>query len=254
MRELMRGAGELVGETFGRTLKDKLAKKIEENFEINVSGTENLDALKDKPYVLVANHIKPKDSAAQMTGVSPDAFMIAKAVFDATGQELKIVSKSDDGWSSEGIYKYVQKYITQPAGKGLHEGMGTIPISKNPGSFNRDFLKIVKEEIEKNNPILIFPEGDWNDDFDVNKEGNIESGAAHIAQKHNIPLVPAYIRGAHSWKDTEEITRIAFGPSFEVAGDDTKEDIGNRIRESIGELQKQVVERVEGEYLDNKEN
>ncbi len=77
----------------------------------------------------------------------------------------------------------------------MSEGIGfiLIKIKKNSGSFNRDFIKAVDLVVAAGEPILIFPEGVWKNRF--GPENKLETGAATIALRHNLPIVPAYIEG-----------------------------------------------------------
>jgi len=122
----------------------------------------------------------------------------------------------------------------------MSEGMGFIPIFKNPGSLNRDFIKIVEQVVAGGKyPILIFPEGHWFKDFDPKHK--LETGAAFIASKHQLPVLPAYIHGARKWEAGTEV-QVIFGKPFEP-GKMTKDEITERIRTSITESQKSFQER-----------
>lgn len=243
--------GEFFGKTAGKVSKEILARKIE-NFNTEIDGVENLESLKDRVYLIVANHIKPQETTAQNSGISPDAFIISNLVKEFNNQELKIIQKSDDGWWSENeIKRSFQKNIGQPFGEGFTKGLGNIPIRKNPGSLNREFTSLVEKTIEDGNPLLIFPEGNWHEDFNPDEDGrDIKPGAAHLAKKFNLPILPVYINGADSWdKDKIDKVRVAFGPSFmpseeleNMEGEktkDQKEKIGERIKKEILALKKE---------------
>lgn len=236
--------GHFAGETIGKKVFETLKEKAD-LFEVETHGRENLEKLKGKSYLVVANHLKPKETAAQMTGVSPDAFVLSNAVQETNEQELKIINKSDDGWRAEGVYKHVQNFL-KPLGKGFSEGMGTIPIYKNPGSFNREFLKAVEQAVADGKPILIFPEGDWYEDFDPSH--TLQTGAAHLAKKFGLEIVPAYIRGATSWENKGQVVRVAFGESFAPGDEEKKEEITQRIHDALVKLQEETVAEIEKEY------
>ncbi len=224
-----------MGQWFGRNvLKPRLEARRErvEDFEVTVEGEEYLRRMGEEPYLLVANHLKPDEVMAQRSGLSPDAFILENLVHKITGRELGIVAKSDDGWWAENLYKYFQKHVGQPFGKGMAEGAGLVPLMKNPGSFNRDFLITVQRLVDARQPILIFPEGNWYHDFDPSN--SLEPGAAHIALKHDLPILPAYIRGATSWKPGQEVT-VRFGEAFAVGGK-RKEEVTKDIRERLSGL------------------
>lgn len=225
--------GQFLGKTIGQKGVEYLKNKVE-NFDIKVDGANNLEKLKEEVYLLVANHLKPEEKMSENSGISPDAFVLSKAVEQITGQKLKIVQKSDDGWWADNVLqRFYQKNISQPFGRGFSSSAGNIPIEKNPGSFNRDFLKSIDDTIKNGDPILIFPEGNWYDDFNV--EHDIKPGAAHIAKKYNLKIVPAYIKGANSWKDNQEV-QVSFGEYFSPEEID-KSQISEKIKEKIHELQ-----------------
>ena len=228
--------GQFVGKTIAKKGLEYLKSKVE-NFDIEANGLENLEKVKDEPYLLVANHIIPIDKAALNTGVSPDAFVLSKLVEDNTGRNIKIAHKADDGWLAESaIGKYYQKNIGSPFSRGISKGIGNIPIQKNPGSFNRDFLETVDKTIEANEPILIFPEGHWYEDFNIDHKA--ESGAAHIAKKYNLKIVPAYINGANSWSGEQKV-KVYFGEPF-LSEDLNKEEISQKMFEQIANLQQEL--------------
>lgn len=228
--------GQFVGKTIAKKGLEYLKSKVE-NFDIEADGLENLEKVKDEPYLLVTNHIIPTDKAALNTGVSPDAFVLSKLVEDNTGREIKVAHKADNGWSAKSaIGEYCQKNIGSPFARGVSKGVGNIPIQKNPGSFNRDFLETVDSTIEAGEPILIFPEGHWYEDFSANHKA--EPGAAHIAKKYNLKIVPAYINGANSW-DGEQKVRVSFGEPF-LSDDLNKKELSQKIFDKIASLQEEL--------------
>jgi|GEM_PF-1440411 len=228
--------GQFLGKTVGRKGLEYLKNKID-NFDIKVSGSDNLEKIKEEAYLLVANHLKPEEKAAENSGISPDAFVLSKVVEQITGQKIKIAQKSDDGWwADNALQRFYQKNVGQPFGRGFSSGVGNIPIQKNPGSFNREFLKSIDETVENKDPILIFPEGNWYDDFDVSHE--LKPGAAHIAKKHNLKIVPVYIKGANSWKENLEV-QVSIGQYF-LPDELNKNQISEKIKEEIGKLQQET--------------
>lgn len=76
----------------------------------------------------------------------------------------------------------------------LIKALGAIPVSReshqSAGSALRSFLTL----LDRGENILIFPEGERS--FD-GKISSFQGGAALIAEKTGIPVVPAYIHGTH---------------------------------------------------------
>ena len=228
--------GQFLGKTIGQKGVEYLKNKVE-NFDIKISGANNLEELREEVYLLVANHLKPEEKLSENSGISPDAFVISKVVEQITGQKIKIVQKSDDGWwADNSLWRAFQKHVGQPLGRGFSSGVGNIPIQKNPGSFNRDFLKSIDDTVKNGDPILIFPEGNWYDDFDSSHE--IKPGAAHIAKKYNLKIVPAYIKGANSWKENQKVD-VSFGEYFSSEELDKKE-VSDKISLEISKLQQKL--------------
>jgi len=228
--------GKFIGETVGRKGLEFLARKVD-NFEIQAGGLENLQIIKEESCLLASNHIKPTGKAAESSGISPDAFIISKLVKQETGQEIKIVQKSDDGWwANNFIWRFVQEKVSQPFGRGFSAGMGNVPVQKNPGSSNRAFLESIERTVDAKESLLIFPEGNWYPDFDESHE--IKPGAAHIAKKHNLKIIPVYVGGADGWADGQKVSTL-FGEPFDVSGL-SKEEISEEIKKRIALLQSQI--------------
>jgi hypothetical protein len=223
--------GRLFGEHVAKPGLEFIRRRVEQ-FELEIAGIENLKILHARPYLLAANHIKPEGKVSNQSGLAPDALIFERLIAEETGRQLRIIAKCDDGWWADNLYKYFQKFVGQPFGKGMYEALGFIPIKKNPGSFNRDFLKAVARVVEQGEPILIFPEGNWREEYDP--EAKLESGAATIALKYNLPIVPAYIKGGKSWRSGEKAS-VIFGPHFE-AQSNNKEKITEQIRLAIKDL------------------
>lgn len=212
-----------------------------ESFNVDVSGLENLQALQDQQFLLVANHLKPEGGADQRSQLSPDALVLERIIYKTNAQRLRVVAKADDGWWAENpYYRYVQKYFGQPFGRGMVKSLGFLPVSKNPGIVNRSLVRALRDVIEKGaDPILVFPEGQWYEDYDPKHE--LEPGAATIAQKYDLPILPVYIRGARSWQPNTEV-QVSFGKPFEP-GELSREEITERIRSSLQNLQDGLADR-----------
>lgn len=229
MNKLMEQVGQVAGERIGVPVLEYLRGKME-RFEVTLSGQENLQSLRGDSFLLVANHLMPEGGTAQQSQLSPDAFVLEWIVRDLNQQELKIVAKADDGWWAGNFYRHFQEHFSQPFGLGMHKGLGFIPVLKNPGSVNRDLVRTVRAIMsDSKNPILIFPEGHWYPDWDP--ENPLETGAATLALKYDLPILPAYIHGARGWKPGTEVF-VSFDEPFEP-GKQSKEEITNQIRASF---------------------
>ena len=221
--------GKFVGKKIGETIRKRV-----ENFELDIDGLENLKQLNGKSFLLACNHIKPKSKNDEQSQLGPDAFILERIVKDSNNQRLGVLAKADNGrllFGEEG--KNFQKQIEKPF-RGIIKGIGMIPVNKNPGSLNREMLEEIELAVNRKEPVLIFPEGMWKDDFDP--EADLEPGAAHIAKKFNLPILTAYIRNANEWKKDQEVS-VSFGEIINPS-DFEKDDVTEKIKQGIAELQK----------------
>lgn len=228
--------GQFLGEHLVKPAVEFRKRKIE-GFNVRISGTENLETLKNCSWILVANHLKPNDFISIQTGFAPDAFILERLIKQTTGQRLRIAAKVDSGflWGKNRIIHKFQK-STQPLMQGIGESLRLLPILKNPGSLNRDFLRAVGKAIANQEPLLLFPEGDWYEDFDP--KNPLDTGAAHIAKKYQLAIVPVYIDGATSWKPGTKV-EVIIGQPFETIGL-SKQEITENIRQEIFQLQQKA--------------
>lgn len=173
----------------------------------------------------------------------PDSFLMRRIVLEETGLALHVVAKSDRGWwSPRPLVKFLQKRLGQPFGKGLMEGMEFIPVEHNPACFHRTFFQSAAEPIQRGQPILIFPgkiRCDESGCHDSLIEGNVMDarilpGAAHLARKFSLPILPAFIHGGDSWRP-DKPTCIMFGPAF-LPGEMTKAEINRAIVEHVRDV------------------
>jgi 1-acyl-sn-glycerol-3-phosphate acyltransferase len=216
-------------------------RKRAERFQVCVAGVEHLRNLKGA-YLLVSNHVTPKvpifGRFAHVRGIrqfnhSLDSFIYYRVVLQETGRRICTVANCDRGWwSPRPFFRQLQKQIGQPFAKAQMEAMGFIPVEGNPDCFQRDFLRSSAKRVGKGDPILIFPEGINYEEFDF--DHNLRPGAAHLAKRFHLPVVPAYINGSDSWQPAKPIY-VRFGEAFTIEGLDKKE-IADRIGREIERL------------------
>lgn len=207
-----RKIGRVVGERVFKPCLERYRKKIE-NFDTSITVNEDLKQFANRPLIIAANHLAPEGRVDQQSGRSPDAFVIAKAFKDLTGRDITIISKSDDGWKGSGPVGAFQEK-TDSFRAGVVEGFGNIPVRKNPGiAFkNRDLIRQAGEVLDKNGCILDFPQGNWYEDFDPEKDTH--NGFEILARRSNALVIPTYIRGAHSWDKGQKVD-VVFGAHFD---------------------------------------
>jgi len=206
-------------------------------FPLSLTGVQHLRKALEEPCLIVANHVLIKAEDAPMGRLTqsrlllifnkpPDSFIFRRIVREETGLLLHVVAQSDRGWwSPRPLVKVLQKRIGQPFGKGLMEGMNFIPVEHNSGSFHRSFFQSATETIRRGRPILIFPGRLLNDNdgcHDLLIEGHLTEapilpGAAHLARKLSLVILPTYIQGCDSWRP-DKPTQIVFGQPFSALG------------------------------------
>jgi 1-acyl-sn-glycerol-3-phosphate acyltransferase len=69
----------------------------------------------------------------------------------------------------------------------------TVPIMRRSGS-GKGSTETVDRLIDQRWNVLLFPEGTRSRD---GRLGKMRSGAAVLAQQHNVPIVPIYVKGTH---------------------------------------------------------
>lgn len=193
-------------------------------FDVTVLGDAHLTDMADRPFVLVSNHNLPGKSDLWPLAYlhyfrqyhhSTDSFIYHRILREGAGLTLNTVSICGAAWWSPRPWRlWIQRHIGQPFARGQMEMMpGLIGVEKAPGSSQRAFLDAVAEAVRRGEPILIFP-------GNVARPGpasNLSSGAAHIARKHDLAILPACIIGSESWKAGNRVT-VAFGEAFDPAG------------------------------------
>jgi hypothetical protein len=226
-----------MGARLGKSLSwvaDSLRSRVD-NFDIEYSGGENIKELEGKPYILAANHIKPKNIAMQAMGISPDSFVLEKIGGLEGEKKPRIITNVTGKVSKVPVLGLVDK-IWSPFREGVMEGMGFIPVKTKKGGkrggFNRNFVENIREAKKNGEPIIIFPQGGWGREFDPNAP--FDTGAATIAQKYNLPIVPVYIEGADSFGTGQKVN-VRIGASVNPE-DKTKEELTAEMGDAITAL------------------
>jgi len=231
--------GILIGKSLS-WLPDLLKSRVD-GFGIECSGTENLEGLEGKPYILAANHIKPENILSQAIGLSPDSFIIKRVIQGETQQTPNAIANVSGKLGRIPVLGLLDR-LWSPVREGIMEGMGFIPIKmrrgEKPAGFNRNFVKKFRGAVGRKEPIIIFPQGHWDRDFNPDRE--FETGAATLARNYELPIVPVFISGGSSWSSKEKAS-VSFGQVIDST-DMTKEEITDEIKKSIvhlGEVEKE---------------
>ena len=84
-----------------------------------------------------------------------------------------------------------------------------IPISNQVSYMKNDFQKLIKETLDNNNYILIYPEQEmW---FNYRKPRELKPGAYYYASKYNVPIIPCFVEIIDKDKmDNEEFKEVKY--------------------------------------------
>lgn len=76
----------------------------------------------------------------------------------------------------------------------LISALGAIPVTREDRQRAGVVLKLLLDQLQQGESILLFPEGSRSKD---GKLQPLEGGAAFLSVKSGIPILPVYIRGSH---------------------------------------------------------
>lgn len=146
-------------------------------FRADVRGMDRLrqEDLKDKPAIIVANHL-----------AHADPLFIASMLPRMKKKPAFIMHK--------GVYQAVMGH---PVGRAVLNLSDILPLDVN----NPIAVKTMAGKVEKGQPVVIFPEGQRT------KTGTIEkvfNAAALVAQKTGVPIVPLHLDGLQYMKTGTE--------------------------------------------------
>ncbi len=229
----------LLGRLWGARVVARMAacyRRRAEGFDLVVAGDEHLAALAGRSFVLVSNHTGSSDTPLGRLGAVPffrqyqhsaDSFIMGRVVRERAGRALHTAAACDRArWAKRPWKRWIQRRIGQPFSRGQVQALpGYIPVERNPGCSQRPLLEAFREIAGRGEAILIFPGGITLDRPD--REAHTQAGAAHIARRFDLPILPACILGSESWRLDHPVT-VVFGPAF-AAGAMTKAEINAEI-------------------------
>jgi 1-acyl-sn-glycerol-3-phosphate acyltransferase len=136
--------------------------------EIGVERLERVDA----PVVFVANHSSHLDAPT-----------ILRALPRRWRRRTAVAAAADYFYKSRAIANAFALVFN------------TIPLARRGGGLGKGSTDHVDELLEQRWNLLMFPEGTRSRDGRI---GKLHRGAAVIAMRHGIPIVPIYVRGTYS--------------------------------------------------------
>jgi 1-acyl-sn-glycerol-3-phosphate acyltransferase len=116
----------------------------------------------------------------------------------------------------------------------------TVPLMRQGGGVNNGATEHVDRLIDQRWNLLMFPEGTRSRN---GKLGKMRSGAAAIAQAHDIPIVPIYLKGTHdamppgrNWPKRRRLfarrhrVEVHFGEPIWPTQDENRHEVMSRVR------------------------
>ncbi|MDX1959027.1 MAG: 1-acyl-sn-glycerol-3-phosphate acyltransferase [Leptospiraceae bacterium] len=175
--------------------------------------------------IIVSNHIKPRNKFLRLISMPYDAFIL-RAFLLRFGIYTTALTSYDAGKIRKGEKLSKSKYNKEQLIKGIVLSMDLIPLNRN----ERD--DVTNEDIANrinlgNLGIGIFPEGTWFRGFRKNRK--IFSGAAVLAKKYKMNILPIYL-DAYNLKQDSEI-RVGEMISMDLPSAEISASIRNQLNE-----------------------
>jgi 1-acyl-sn-glycerol-3-phosphate acyltransferase len=171
------------------------------------------------PVVLVANHSSHLDTPT-----------ILRALPLKWRQRTAVAAAADYFYKRRAVAQFVALVFN------------TVPISRRGGGIGNGSTEHVDKLIDQRWNLLMFPEGTRSRD---GRLGKMRSGAAVIAQQHNIPIVPIFVKGTHdamppgrNWPkrlkrrflSRRHRVEVHFGDPIWAGPDEHRNDVMERVR------------------------
>jgi hypothetical protein len=216
----------------------RFLKRRASTFQIEAYGEQHLAGLAERSFVLVSNHVPAANSEFWPWAYIPyfnqhrhstDSFVFNRILRERHGRFLNTVALCGVSWWSPRPWRaWLQRMFSQPMARGIMQAdLSYIAVEKTPGTSQRPFLYSIEAAVNRKEPILIFP----GRVLSVPSGAELSKGAAHIALRHRLVIVPACIIGSEFWRKGNTVT-VAFGEPFAVQRL-SKEQINEQIHSRI---------------------
>ena len=135
------------------------------NKETKIVGIENIKDI-NTGAIITSNHFNPLDN-----------LIIQKLIKKLGKKRLYIVSQVSN-FAMDGFIGFLMNYSD------------TIPLSKQVSFMKKQFAKLIKDKLKKNDYILIYPEEEmW---YNYRKPRPLKQGAYYFAAKNNVPIISCF--------------------------------------------------------------
>lgn len=152
-----------------KTLVARFAARVATNSLQKTSeivGLENFKA--SGGAIITSNHFSPVENTC-----------IRKVAFEKGYKKLNVVVQ-ETNFAFSGAIGFLMNYAD------------TIPLSKNLKYLNKEFISVVKEKVERDELVLIYPEQEmW---FNYRLPRPVKRGAYYFAAKLNKPIVSCFVQ------------------------------------------------------------
>ena len=136
------------------------------NKDTEIVGLENLHGM-ENGVIITSNHFSPTENT-----------VIRHFVRKCGKKRLNVVSQVTN-FAMDGVIGFLMNYAD------------TIPISDDPRYLGREFTGVLKELLENNEAVLIYPEQEmW---FNYRKPRPPKRGAYHFAARLGVPVVSCFV-------------------------------------------------------------
>lgn len=220
---------------------------------VSIYGLENLEEahISRQQLLFCSNHLRPQTPLHEKFLLVEDGPLIKGVIDSYLGTDIAFVMKCDSGnklyhpRSSKSRRKV--QYSIQEFGRSIIFGSRNVPVQLNKvlsarqtfREFLFDFDSVVIQHPYKGGA-LIFPEGKWTPDEGFKDNSFIHKGAAFIARRHQMTIIPTYIM-----RYEKNHMGLIFGKPL-IPGQETNLDILTKtISTSIFTLQEIMNGRVE---------
>jgi 1-acyl-sn-glycerol-3-phosphate acyltransferase len=136
-----------------------------------VDGTTNLDGLRP-PAIFVANHCSHVDTP-----------LVLRALPWRWRRRTAVAAAAD--------YFYKRRLLAEAVSLAFN----TVPVDRSGERVRPDAVSLLDSLLAQNWSLLVFAEGTRSRNGTV---GPLQSGAAVLAARHNLAIVPVYVDGTHA--------------------------------------------------------
>jgi 1-acyl-sn-glycerol-3-phosphate acyltransferase len=181
----------------------------------DLDGVANLSGVTG-PAILVANHCSHVDTP-----------LILRALPWRWRRRTAVAAAAD--------YFYKQRLVAQAVSLAFN----TVPVERNGERVQPDAVSVLDCLVAEDWSLVVFAEGTRSRDGTV---GPLQAGAAVIAARHGLPIIPVYVRGTHAtmppgrrWMrrrrgGRRQQLRVAFGPPIPPRPPEERREVMEQVR------------------------